>query len=195
MVAQLKRSYLRLVRKAYRYLRHPRLRRVRWLQALLKPVFDRELWHPCRETVAGGVSIGLFCSQLPIPFQMLVASLTCVKARVNIPYACLACWVTNPLTYPIIILYQMKTGAFLRDLFDLPLHPLFSRIPIGQGNLEKLADFVLGFLSFGALLSLLAYPVVYLISAAIPKLIPKQRYQRVKARIMARKKDSQTTPN
>lgn len=197
MLGKFKRTYLRLVRRAYRYLRHPRVRKQIWLQALLKPVFDRELWHPCRDTVAGGMSIGLFCSQLPIPFQMLVASLAAVKARVNIPYAVMACWVTNPITQIPIFYFQAKVGHFLTSSLNLPQHPLFEKvqIPFLPGHIN-VASFIVGFLACGAVLGLLAYPVVYIFSAILPKLLPKTRYQRVKAKIIARKKtESQKISN
>jgi len=87
MLKNFKRTYLRLVRRAYRYLRSKKLREIDWLQALIKPVFDRELWHPCRSTIARGLSIGLFCAMLPIPFQMILAAIGSIRTKANIPIA------------------------------------------------------------------------------------------------------------
>lgn len=167
----MKRRYLRLVRRAYRYLRHPHIRKRPWLMALTKPLFDRDLWTPCRYTVAGGFSIGLFCAMLPIPFQMLLAALACMRARVNIPIAMASCWVTNPFTQIPIWLLQERFGEWIRSGSDYPLLHVF------DVNIEKVfgvtvnlnaSSFIIGFLASGVILSLLAYPVVYGISAFLP---------------------------
>lgn len=166
----MKRKYLRLVRRAYRYLRHPLIRSRPWLVALTNPLFNRELWHPCRYTVAGGLSIGLFCAMLPVPFQMLLSAIGCMRARVNIPVAMGACWITNPFTHPPLILLQLSLGHWVRQYvniplpFDKPAHIHFLDLNI-TGNP---ADFFVGCLCSAVLLSLIAYPVIYGISAFLP---------------------------
>ncbi|MBK1829228.1 DUF2062 domain-containing protein [Verrucomicrobiaceae bacterium R5-34] len=166
----MKQKYLRLVRKAYRYLRHPRIRSRPWLVALTKPLFDRALWRPCRRTVAGGLSIGLFCAMLPIPFQMLVAALACMRSRVNIPVSMAACWISNPFTYPPLILLQIKFGSWLHDHMNIPLpFSKETRIPFpGLDIVGSPANFTVGFIAMGIILSLLAYPLVYGISLFLP---------------------------
>jgi hypothetical protein len=49
-------------------------------------------------------------------------------------------------------------------------------------------NFITGFLMSGILLFLCAFPLVYLLSALMPRLIPKTRYQRAKAKVIARQK-------
>jgi len=192
MAAEIKRNYLRLVRRAYRYLRNPRLKKHRWLQAILKPLFNHEYWHPCRDTVAGGLSIGLFCSQLPVPGQMLIAALFSAKARVNIPISIAACWITNPITQIPIWLFQERFGEFLITTLGVPVHPILEKLSVPffviQGEKLGIAPFIIGFLAAGAILSLLAYPVVYTFSALLPKLLPKTRYQRARAKVIAARK-------
>ena len=180
----MKRRYLRLVRSAYRYLRHPQIRSRPWLVALTKPIFDRDLWNPCRYTLAGGLSIGLFCAMLPIPFQMLVAALASVRARVNIPIAMAACWVSNPLTYAPLILFQIQFGSWINDHTNVPL-PFNKEIRIPFPGLEisgSPADFTVGFLSAGVILSLLVYPIIYGISYFLPnkgkKVLSKRRMRK-----------------
>lgn len=166
----MKRNYIRMVRKAYRYLRHPRIRSRPWLVSLTKPIFDRDLWNPCRYTVAGALSIGLFCAMLPIPFQMLLAALASVRARVNIPVSMAACWISNPFTYPPLILFQIKFGSWIHDHANVPLpFDKETRIPFpGLDIVGSPADFTVGFLATGIILSLLAYPIVYGVCFFLP---------------------------
>jgi uncharacterized protein (DUF2062 family) len=180
-------QYLRLVRRAYRSLRSPGLKKRKWLQKLIVPMFHRELWHPCRETVAWGLAIGLFISQLPTPGQMVLAGIGAARFRANIPIALAACWVTNPITQIPIMLFHERFGEFLRISLGIPIHPILERIQIplkfipGMEN-EVLhgGSFILGFLSAAIILMLLAYPLVYLLSALMPKILPKNRFQRAK---------------
>lgn len=166
----MKRRYLRIVRKAYRYLRHPHIRKRPWLTALTRPLFDRDLWHPCRHTAAGALSIGLFCAMLPLPFQMLLAALASMRAKVNIPIAMAACWVSNPLTHPPLIALQINFGHWIREHVRIPL-PFDNSTEIsflGVKVVGSPADFVVGFLTMGIALSILAYPIVYGISLFFP---------------------------
>ena len=190
---QLKIRYLRLVRRAYRMLRNPRLRRHPWLQKILSPIFNRELWHPCRESVATGLGTGLFVAMLPIPGQMILAALLSMRLRANVAIAIAACWVTNPATQLFIMRKQELFGRFLHDRLSFPRIPFFSnfegRPPAIMGfQLESMnaGSFITGFLMMGILLFLLAYPTVYILSALMPKLLPKTRYQRAKAKVIAR---------
>lgn len=166
----MKRRYLRMVRRTYRYLRHPHIRKRPWLVTLTKPLFERDLWHPCRNTVAGALSIGLFCAMLPIPFQMLLAGLASVRAKANIPIAMSSCFVSNPFTHPPLILLQIKFGHWIRSFVEIPLpFDKEGHIPFpGVDITGSPADFVVGFLAMGVLLSILAYPVVYGVSAFLP---------------------------
>lgn len=191
MGIEFKKRYLRLVRRAYRFLRSPKMRRRPWLRKILRPIFDRELWHPCRDTVATGLAIGLFVSMLPIIGQMILAAIGAVRFRANVPIAIAACWITNPLTQLPIWIFQESFGDFLRKELHIPIHPLLEKIQIplpelagmGASNLN-IGSFILGFLTSAFLLFLLAYPIVYLLSAMLPKLLPKTRYQRAKAKVI-----------
>ena len=199
MAAQLKLRYLRFVRKIYRLLRSPSLKKRVWLQKSITPMFQREFWHPCRDSVAAGAGIGLFFSQLPIPGQMLFAGISSVFFRANIPVTLAACWVSNPITQIPIWLFQEKFGDFLRETIHIPVHPILERVQIPLSIIPGMesetlngGSFILGFLSLGFLLFLLAFPVVYLLSALMPRLIPKTRYQRARAKVIKRQKKEET---
>ncbi len=191
MSIEIKKRYLRLVRRAHRFLRSPQLRKRPWIRKILQPIFDRELWHPCRDTVSSGLAIGLFISMLPIIGQMLLAAIAAVRFRANVPIAIAACWITNPVTQFPIWFSQELFGDFLRKKLHIPIHPILEKIHIPVPELAGMeasnlnaGSFILGFISMAFLLFLLAYPLVYLISALVPKLLPKTRYQRAKAKVI-----------
>jgi len=175
MLANFKRNYLRLVRKAYRYLRSKKLREITWLQALIKPVFNRELWHPYRTTVARGLSIGLFTAMLPVPFQMVIAAIGSIRFKGNIPTAIASCWVTNPLTMIPLFIMQEKLGGFLSPLVMFWVEPFLENAFLQQPFLERSMNFGIGFLTCAVILATLAFPVVWVISAVLPRMIPKHR--------------------
>ncbi|MFZ4482493.1 MAG: DUF2062 domain-containing protein [Chthoniobacterales bacterium] len=94
----------------------PRRRHVEgtWLHHLLGDrVFSPELWRPSRKTTAAGVANGFFWAMMPIPFQMLPSGITAFLFRFNMPAAISVVWVTNPITWPVILYWQYRLGAWL----------------------------------------------------------------------------------
>lgn len=183
MLSNFKRTYLRLVRRVYRMLRHEKLRDVEWFQLLIKPVFDRELWHPCRGTVADGMAIGLFCAMIPIPFQMIFAAIASIRRRANIPTSVAACWVTNPFTAAPIFIAQEGFGSFLVQKLHFPMPPILEKahwtVPLINQDLN-VGHFIVGFFAAALILGLLAYPIVYMVSALVPKMIPKKKIKLIR---------------
>ena len=170
--------YLRLVRKVHRLLRHRRLRHRNWWKPILHQLLDRRLWHPCRDTVAGGISIGVFFSMMPMPFQSLAAAAFATRAKVNIPFTVAACFITNPLSEPFIRAAQHSFGAWLRNDVGFPMVNL-GEVDVDFG--EKIvhlnvSNFIIGFLVMGILLSLIAYPLVHLFSAILPNHLPIKKH-------------------
>jgi uncharacterized protein (DUF2062 family) len=77
-------------------------------------LFDLQLWKPSRSSVAGGLAIGLFIALTPtLGIQMALAALAAYFLRVNIPVAVLACWLTNPVTAPVIYTLQYQLGLWV----------------------------------------------------------------------------------
>ena len=114
----------------------PRQRHVRgtWLHRLLGDrLFTPELWRPTREGVALGAATGLFWAMMPIPFQMLPSGITAFFLRFNLPTAISVVWVTNPVTWPFILYWQYRLGAWLlRE--DVPSGAAaYSRLDIAAG--------------------------------------------------------------
>ncbi|HUJ88523.1 MAG TPA: DUF2062 domain-containing protein [Burkholderiales bacterium] len=71
------------------------------------------LWHLNRESVAGGVAIGLFAGLVPGPFQMLVAALLAVPLHRNLPVALLTTLYTNPFTIVPLYVLAYEYGKLL----------------------------------------------------------------------------------
>jgi len=71
------------------------------------------LWHLNRDSVAGGVAIGLFAGLLPAPLQMLSAALLAIALRRNLPVAVLVTLYTNPFTFVPLYLLAYAYGSLL----------------------------------------------------------------------------------
>lgn len=170
MNLSLKVRYLRLVRSAFRALRHRHLRHRPWWRSMTQPLFHRALWMPCRTTVSTGISIGLFFAMMPVPFQMVASALLAMRFRANVPFAMAACWVTNPFTQVPILLAQFRLGQWLRESLSVPMPGFLARVDYtipGVGPLNA-ASFTLGFIASGIVLAIIAYPVVQLVYALLP---------------------------
>ncbi len=169
----MKEKYLSLVRKSYRMLKHRRLRGRPWWRALTKPLFDRALWIPCRDTVAAGLAIGFFFSMiLVLPLQMLFAAVVSMRFRVNVPFAMLACWISNVFTNVPIGLIQVEMGNWMRNNLGIRV-PGFEGVEISFMDVDfNAASFILGMIVSGVLLALAAFPIVHVFSAIMPHHLP-----------------------
>jgi uncharacterized protein (DUF2062 family) len=145
----------------------PRQRHVRgtWLHRLLGDrLFTPELWRPTREGVARGAATGLFWAMMPIPFQMLPSGITAYLFRFNIPAAISVVWITNPVTWPVILYWQYRLGAWLlRE--DAPSGPAAdSLFDIAAGVPGPL---LLGCAVTGLLVGALAYSLINALWGAV----------------------------
>ncbi len=77
-------------------------------------IFSREFWIPSRVNVAKGVAIGLFFGLQPIVgFQILCAITIALFLKANISAAFLCTWITNPITFPVILWLQKLFGDWV----------------------------------------------------------------------------------
>jgi uncharacterized protein (DUF2062 family) len=76
-------------------------------------LFSPELWRPTRRGVACGAATGLFWACMPIPFQMLPSGIMAYFCRFNVPAAISVVWITNPVTWPLILYWQYRLGLWL----------------------------------------------------------------------------------
>lgn len=93
---------------------HPHLQK--FGQRLTEP----KLWHLNRRSVAGGAALGLFIGFLPVPGQMFIAAALAIFCRVNLPFAAMSVWITNPLTIAPMFYFAYKLGAWILQ------------VPVGQ---------------------------------------------------------------
>lgn len=176
----MKKRYLQMVRKAMKSLRHPKLRHRRWWQVLTKPIRNRVLWIPCRDTVAAGLAIGLFFSMMMMPFQMVPSMILAMRFKANVPFAMAACWITNPLTQLPVMLTQFWLGDLFRYRLGVPMPEFLCKVQFDApgGITLNAASFILGMIISGVISSLLAYPLVHLFSALMPHHLPVRRKRR-----------------
>jgi len=170
----MKKRYLWLMRRAYRTLRHPQMRGRAWWRKLTRPLFEKRLWKPCRDTVAAGMSIGMFFSMMPIPMQSFFAAVVALRARANIPFSIGACFVSNPLTNVPIWLGQLAIGNFIQHHIQLPIPEILAHMEktlpgVGQINA---GNFIVGAVVSGILLAFLSFPLVHLFAVIMPHHLP-----------------------
>lgn len=189
----MKKRYLKMVKQSLKALRHPHLRHRRWWIALTRPIANRCLWIPCRDSVATGLSIGLFFSMMLMPFQMVPSILVAMRFKANIPFAIAACWVTNPVTSGPVWYGQFMLGQWMRDHLHVPMPHFITTVQFevpGLGMLNA-ASFILGMITSGVILSMCAFPIVHLFSAIMPHHLPVRRRKARLAMLNRSKKTAQ----
>ena len=90
-----------------------KIREQRALRFLGETIHHPALWHFSRRSVATAFAIGIFCAILPMPGQMVLATLLALWLRCNIPIAAGLAWATNPITAPPILYVTYRTGCWL----------------------------------------------------------------------------------
>ncbi|MBL1277270.1 MAG: DUF2062 domain-containing protein [Ectothiorhodospiraceae bacterium] len=94
---------------------HKKIRDHKHLKFLGTFLHDPNILHLNRRSVAGAFSVGLFMAFVPVPFQMVLAAIGAIVARVNLPISVALVWITNPLTMPAIFYFAYKVGAWILD--------------------------------------------------------------------------------
>ncbi|HCI03024.1 MAG: ATP-binding protein [Oceanospirillaceae bacterium] len=128
-----------------------------WLNGLLhKP----DIWSYKRINIAKAFAIGVFCSMLPIPFQMVLAAYVAYLCAANLPISVALVWISNPLTMPALYLFQYKLGSWVMG--EEVRNPLFElSISWFYGRLEEIwQPFLLGAFICAIVGSILGYVVV-----------------------------------
>lgn len=106
--------------------------------------------------------------------QMLFAAVVAMRFRVNVPFAMLACWISNFFTNVPLGLMQVGLGNWMRKTLGFPMPEFLTKVQftipeIGEVNA---ASFLLGMIVSGVLLSMAAFPIVHLFSAIMPHHLP-----------------------
>jgi len=66
-----------------------------------------------RRMISRAVLIGLFIAFIPMPMQMAAVLLFVPFIKFNVPVALAMCWLSNPLTMPLMYYMEYLTGSFL----------------------------------------------------------------------------------
>ncbi len=102
-----------------------------WLNPL---VHKPDVWGYKRINIARAFAIGIFCSMLPMPFQMVLAAYLAYLVAANLPVSVALVWISNPLTMPAIYFFQYKLGSMIlgeqvhRPLFELSASWFYQRL-------------------------------------------------------------------
>lgn len=92
-----------------------KLKQSKALNLLGSQIYEANLWHLNRKSVARAFFNGILWAFIPMPFQMLAAALLAIPLRANIPLSIALVWITNPLTMPFVFYFNYKVGALLLD--------------------------------------------------------------------------------
>jgi uncharacterized protein (DUF2062 family) len=141
-----------------KYLPHPDIIiKNRWIKWLGPRLQEPSLWHINRRSCSVGVAVGVFCAFIPMPFQMLLASLGAVLFRSNILVAVPVVWISNPITMPPMFYFCYLVGSLILDsnIGGFEFEPSFNWL--FTGLLEVWQPFLLGCLVVGVTASLLSF--------------------------------------
>jgi uncharacterized protein (DUF2062 family) len=173
----MKARYLWLVRNSFRALRHRRMRHRPWWRKLTKPVFDRQLWIPCRDSVASGSAIGAFFAVMPMPAQSLAAALLTMRCRGNVPFAVGVCFLSNPLTNVPIWTAQLWLGNFIQRHVPVPMPSVLSHMETtlpGLGAVNA-GGFIVGSVASGCILAAVAFALAHCFATLLPLHLPRKK--------------------
>jgi uncharacterized protein (DUF2062 family) len=150
------------------------------------------LWHLNRESVAGGVAIGLFAGLVPGPFQMLVAALLAVPLRKNLLVALLVTLYTNPFTIVPLYLLAYQYGKLLLgtnarahpiEPFQMDWSHLFASLRgLAEWSLSLGKPLAVGLVALALTLAVIGYFGVHLAWRAYVILAWRARKRRRRAR-------------
>ena len=143
---------------------------------LSKHLHDPSLWNFNRRSISKAFAVGLFCTFIPVPFQMLIAAPCAIIFSANLPISIALVWISNPITMPFIFYLAYKLGAMI---LDTPIEKNFMQsiqyVYQGKGDILEMLNrvgevfgpiwqpFLLGNLLFSIIGSLLGYWIVQLI--------------------------------
>ena len=135
--------------------------------ALISRIFGKvmqrkHLWYINRRSVSVAFGVGIFCAFVPIPLQTLLATVTAILLRANLPIAIASVWITNPLTFTPLYYFCYKVGQQLLALVgNTPYLETDSTLPDMIFSSAWQA-FLLGCLSVGMVAALLGYVTINL---------------------------------
>ena len=90
------------------------LRNNKYLKIFARFLEDPNLFHMNRRSVANAFLSGLFWAMIPMPVQMVAATITALLIRgINLPISVALVWISNPLTMPPMFYFNYLVGTWI----------------------------------------------------------------------------------
>ena len=118
---------------------------------------DHRLWGVRRKTVVPAFSLGLMIAFLPFPGHFMVAALSALALRINIPVAAVTTFVVNPVTVGPFFYFSYRVGAALLGIEPGPFSFALSLDWIANVFMSVWLPLSLGCLVVGATTALIGY--------------------------------------
>lgn len=77
---------------------------------------DHNLWEFNRHAVVWGLTIGIMCAWIPLPFHTTIAVTIALIVDCNIPLVVASIWFANPLSMPIMYYLAYRIGEAILGL-------------------------------------------------------------------------------
>ena len=130
------------------------------LAAIAHLLADPDLFHLNRHSVSRAFAVGLGVAMLPIYGQMIIASVLAIWSRANIAISIILVWITNPLTFPLILVIEYWIGANLLAIEDTLAIPDISLSEWRNLLVETWKPLLLGAFVLGTISAVTGYFIV-----------------------------------
>ena len=139
---------------------HETIRNHKHLRFLGTLLHDPNILHLNRRSVSGAFSVGLFMAWVPVPFQMILAAIGAIVAKVNLPISVGLVWVTNPLTMTPMFYFAYKVGTWVLGQKPKQIHFELSMEWLNESLHMIWEPFLLGCLIVGVASSVLGTLII-----------------------------------
>ncbi len=97
-----------------KYMPNPeKIRNMKGLGFLATWFGDASLWRIHRHNTAKAFAVGLFWMSIPIPSQMIMATISAILWRANLPISVALVWISNPFTIAPIFYFNYLIGSLI----------------------------------------------------------------------------------
>ena len=121
---------------------------------------DHRLWGIRRKTVVPAFALGLLVAFLPFPGHFMLAALSALALRVNIPVASVTTFVVNPVTVGPLFYFCYWIGAMLLSIEPGPFTFELSMEWVRNVFASVWLPLTLGCMLVGSIISLIGYAVL-----------------------------------
>lgn len=77
---------------------------------------DPNLLKINRQSICRGFVVGISVSMIPLPIHLLITPFIAYKCKANLPLSMILLIISNPLTFPLIVLLELYIGNLLLSL-------------------------------------------------------------------------------